>query len=57
MQIRRRNADIGVSGGVANFGKRSPTGKGVADKRMAAVVDGERFESLVVNPFHRPLSW
>jgi hypothetical protein len=45
MQITRRDADIGVPGSVANLGQRPPSGQRVADKRVAPVVDGQRFEA------------
>ena len=44
MQIAARNADICVPRGIANLGEGSTTSQGVTDKRVPAVVDGQRPE-------------
>ena len=40
MQVRRRDADVGMAGGVADFGQCATAGQCVADEGMAAVVNG-----------------
>jgi hypothetical protein len=44
MQITARDADVGMARGVSDFGQRPAVGKGVADKSVPAVMDGQRFE-------------
>jgi hypothetical protein len=51
MQIPRRDAHVGMPRGVANFGQRAAAGQGVADERVAAVVDGERAEAVGAEDF------
>src|SRR5205823_4094734 len=46
MQIPARDAHIGVTRGIANFGKRPTTGQRVRDERVPAVMDRQRFEAL-----------
>jgi hypothetical protein len=44
MQITARDADVGMARGVSDFGQRPAARKGVADKSVPAVMDGQRFE-------------
>ena len=41
MEIAARDAHVGVASGVPDLGRRPTTGQGMADKRVATVVDGQ----------------
>ncbi len=53
VQIHRRDADVGVSRGVAHFGQCSPPGEGVTDKSVPPVVNGECSQSRQSERFAR----
>jgi hypothetical protein len=44
VQIAARNAGVGVTCGIPDLSERSPTSQRVPDKRVATVVDCQRFE-------------
>ena len=45
VQVRRRDADDDMAGGVAGFGERFSAGQGVRYERAPAVVNGQRFQA------------
>jgi hypothetical protein len=46
MQIPRRDTHVGVASRVANLGKRAAACQGMADECVAAVMNGERAETV-----------
>jgi hypothetical protein len=45
MQIAARDAHVAMSGCIPNLSQRPPSGMSVANKRVAAVMDRQRFEA------------
>ena len=46
VQVCGFDADVGVSGGIASFGKRAAAGKRVADERVPPVVNRQRSQTV-----------
>ncbi len=55
MQIAAGDRHVGMANRVAHLGQCPPTGQGMADERMPAVVNGQMFQSLLAqHPARRP---
>ena len=46
MQVSGRNADVGMSRRVSDFGQCPTTSQGMANEGVAAMVNGERGDSV-----------
>ena len=53
VQVCRRDADIGMTRGVASLSKTFSARKGMRDKGMPPVVDGQRLQAPATEDFAR----